>query len=179
MSIQTLEQAIGTNRVLIVNSAMEIKETVSWQRAVTMIFDEKGYTLLARPGEMLRSPSFSIEKPLVVCLNKYVRRFERVYNLEDEVTKTYVRQRDGYICQYCGNYGDTVDHVYPYSRGGKNTWGNLVTACKPCNGFKDDRTPEEAGMVRPVIKSGVVQPARLRDIQDALSSVLVEMSAAS
>ena len=42
----------------------------------------------------------------------------------------------------------------PSSRGGKNTWLNLVTACKKCNQKKGDKTPDEAGMslVRPPFK---------------------------
>jgi HNH endonuclease len=60
----------------------------------------------------------------------------------------YARDRD--LCAYCGNvfshYKLTIDHVLPKSRGGKNTWANCVTACKPCNHHKGDRTPEEAHM---------------------------------
>ncbi|RDI30224.1 HNH endonuclease [Rhodococcus sp. AG1013] len=40
----------------------------------------------------------------------------------------------------------TVDHVFPRSRGGGDTYDNLVAACADCNGRKADRTPEEAGM---------------------------------
>jgi 5-methylcytosine-specific restriction endonuclease McrA len=32
------------------------------------------------------------------------------------------------------------------SRGGEDTWENLVCACVQCNNRKGDRTPEEAGM---------------------------------
>lgn len=57
--------------------------------------------------------------------------------------------RDRHTCAYCGNvYGVrslTIDHVQPRSKGGKNTWVNTVTACKPCNVGKADRTPEQAG----------------------------------
>jgi hypothetical protein len=58
--------------------------------------------------------------------------------------------RDRFLCAYCGHqFKDhrlTIDHVMPRSRGGKNTWVNTVSACKPCNVRKADRTPEEAGM---------------------------------
>ena len=58
--------------------------------------------------------------------------------------------RDRYICAYCGDLHDgkslTIDHVQPKSRGGKNTWVNCVTACKPCNLRKGNKTPEEAKM---------------------------------
>jgi 5-methylcytosine-specific restriction endonuclease McrA len=40
----------------------------------------------------------------------------------------------------------TRDHIIPVSRGGINTWMNVVTACSSCNKVKDNRTPEEAHM---------------------------------
>ena len=59
-------------------------------------------------------------------------------------------QRDAHICLYCGNHFHkrelSRDHVTPVSRGGQDTWNNLVTACVRCNTHKAGRTPEEAGM---------------------------------
>ena len=40
----------------------------------------------------------------------------------------------------------TFDHVIPRSAGGRTEWSNIVTACRPCNGRKRDRTPDESGM---------------------------------
>ena len=58
--------------------------------------------------------------------------------------------RDGQMCMYCGQqHGEhmlTRDHVRPLSQGGKDSWSNVVTACKPCNHAKGARTPEQAGM---------------------------------
>ena len=58
--------------------------------------------------------------------------------------------RDNFVCQYCGKtiteYGDaTVDHIIPQSRGGKDTYENLVLACKSCNSAKGNRTAKEFG----------------------------------
>ncbi len=51
---------------------------------------------------------------------------------------------------YCGTrYKDgalTRDHVVPISRGGRDRWSNVVTACKSCNTRKGNRNPEEARM---------------------------------
>lgn len=55
----------------------------------------------------------------------------------------YIRQRDGFICSYCGGEGYTVDHVMPRSKGGRSTPANCVCACQTCNGLKANRTKEE------------------------------------
>lgn len=59
-------------------------------------------------------------------------------------------RRDRHICAYCGNDFATNhltrDHVIPTSKGGKNVWTNVVTACSSCNKRKDSQTPEEADM---------------------------------
>ncbi len=58
--------------------------------------------------------------------------------------------RDRMLCAYCGQafkISDlTSEHVHPQSKGGKTVWTNLVTACKPCNMRKSNRTPEQARM---------------------------------
>ena len=58
--------------------------------------------------------------------------------------------QDRHLCAYCGavcHFGDlSMDHIVPASRGGGDTWNNLVTACRPCNQRKANRTPHEARM---------------------------------
>ncbi|NKC13218.1 MAG: HNH endonuclease [Gammaproteobacteria bacterium] len=58
--------------------------------------------------------------------------------------------RDGHICMYCGQqffeYELTRDHIVPLSKGGRDSWNNVATACRPCNHKKGARTPEEADM---------------------------------
>jgi 5-methylcytosine-specific restriction endonuclease McrA len=59
-------------------------------------------------------------------------------------------RRDAYLCMYCGDkHGErqlTRDHVVPISQGGKDTWSNVVAACRSCNTRKGGRRPEEAHM---------------------------------
>jgi len=38
----------------------------------------------------------------------------------------------------------TRDHITPISRGGRDVWTNVVTACRRCNNHKGGRLPEEA-----------------------------------
>jgi 5-methylcytosine-specific restriction endonuclease McrA len=58
--------------------------------------------------------------------------------------------RDRFMCAFCGEdftpYKLTCDHILPMSRGGRDTWMNVVTACRHCNGAKRNRLPEESGM---------------------------------
>ena len=58
--------------------------------------------------------------------------------------------RDQHLCLYCGNTYPrstlTRDHVQPVSKGGRDIWENVVTACYHCNSRKGNRTPQQAGM---------------------------------
>ena len=58
--------------------------------------------------------------------------------------------RDRQVCAYCGGRFDvdnlTREHIVPTSRGGHDSWMNCITACRPCNGRKGSRMPEEARM---------------------------------
>jgi len=59
-------------------------------------------------------------------------------------------RRDADLCLYCGEHFQVAelsrDHVTPLSRGGRDAWTNVVTACRRCNNHKAGRTPEQAGM---------------------------------
>lgn len=58
--------------------------------------------------------------------------------------------RDHYHCLYCGEQFSseqlTRDHVIPASKGGSDSWTNLVSACRRCNQIKGDREPEACNM---------------------------------
>jgi 5-methylcytosine-specific restriction endonuclease McrA len=50
-----------------------------------------------------------------------------------------ILQRDNYTCFYCGQYGDTVDHLIPRRLEGDDSDSNLVCACRKCNFAKGGR----------------------------------------
>ena len=59
--------------------------------------------------------------------------------------------RDRYVCAYCGahepnHHNLSRDHIMPKSRGGENTWQNVITACRDCNSKKGSKTLKESGM---------------------------------
>lgn len=174
-----LEKLIGKNDVIQVDSTMRIVDTLDWMSAATKVISNDAYVLIPRSnGELLRSPSFSMPKPLVIGLNVFVpMRAQRVkMSLTDNVAKSKILIRDNYVCQYCGGFGNTIDHIMPKSRGGLNTWGNLCAACSKCNGSKSDMTPDEAGLKNPIINAGYVTLGKNNDhLHNALMADLSSM----
>jgi len=136
---------------LALNASYEPLTIVPARRAVRLVLDSKAEILEADGNRNFRSASRVVPCPTVIRLVRYVhvpRRFRR------QVTNTFLFARDGYSCMYCGRHRSelkgrqflTRDHVLPVSRGGGNTWDNVVTSCSPCNNRKGNRLPAEAGM---------------------------------
>jgi len=72
------------------------------------------------------------------------------FDLRPSVTNPKLFARDRNLCAYCGDHFPeehlTREHIVPVSKGGPDTWMNVVTACRACNHRKGNRTPERAGM---------------------------------
>ncbi|HEY3498458.1 MAG TPA: HNH endonuclease [Polyangiaceae bacterium] len=120
-------------------------KVLRWQDAVKMKYEETVDVIVEYEDE-IRSPSVTWRVPAVVRL----RRMARSENRGVRFSRRNVYQRDGYICQYCGEKKParelSYDHVVPRSAGGRTVWENIVTACRDCNARKDDLTCDEAGM---------------------------------
>jgi hypothetical protein len=83
-----------------------------------------------------------------------------------------IYERDGGRCQYTGEFvgreGGNLDHVVPRSRGGRNTFENLVWAKRHLNTEKADRLPAEAGLRlirQPTAPKKVPAAAVLREVR--------------
>jgi hypothetical protein len=61
-----------------------------------------------------------------------------------------VLARDNYTCYWCGRPGDTIDHVIPWSKGGRTTMDNCICACSECNGARGDMPAEQFARLRNV-----------------------------
>src|ERR1044071_3612464 len=152
----------NNNKVLLLNANFEILGTVSLQRAIRLMlrqfnpvvveeYSNKQYH--SAGGEVFRLPS-------VIRLKEYVNVRKNIRKSNSKRLSVYTR--DKFTCGYCGirvgkihprllndkgkprkmGMGDlTLDHLIPKSRGGKDEPENFVTACKPCNNAKADRTP--------------------------------------
>lgn len=129
--------------VLVLNQDYQPLSVCSLQRSMKLIFLEKAELLHDDPEKKLRTPSDQFDFPSVIRLRRYIRLpYTKVV-----LTRRNVMRRDSFRCQYCGQKSKlTIDHIHPKSRGGKDTWENLTTACDKCNVKKGNRTPNEANM---------------------------------
>ena len=77
--------------------------------------------------------------------------FARVPKKRPKLCAKTIRERDGNRCQYTGKVlkpdEGSLDHVLPRSRGGADTWENLVWSSKDVNTRKGNRLPHEAGLM--------------------------------
>ena len=128
------------SKVLVLNASYEPLNITSWRRAVVLLLKGKAEQL-EHNGHYLYA---DFPLPTVIRLRQYIRV---PYN-EIPLTRRNVLERDRHACQYCNYRGEdlTLDHVIPRSRGGGDTWENLVAACVRCNVKKGNRTPKEADM---------------------------------
>jgi 5-methylcytosine-specific restriction endonuclease McrA len=136
-----------TRDVLLLNASEEVISVIDWQKAINLLFSGKA----TKPynyshSYSIKTSSGVFELPAAIMLVNYVRIPFRKVGL----TKKNIIKRDDAICQYCAcklnSKNSTVDHVLPKSRGGVNSWTNLVASCHPCNLRKGNRTPSEANM---------------------------------
>lgn len=116
--------------ILVLNSSYEPLHFTNWKRAIILLFKEKAKL---------------ISKRVIRLVNYVIIPFSRMSNMYP--TKNLIYKRDKNKCQYCGSTKSlTIDHIIPRSRGGKDTWENLVVACSPCNVRKGDKMLEHTGM---------------------------------
>ncbi len=129
--------------VLVLNQDYQPLSVCSVQRSVKLLFLEKAEMLHDDPDRVIRSVNDEFAYPSVIRLRHYIHLpYQRIV-----LTRRNLMKRDRYTCQYCSKKTDlTIDHVLPRSRGGKDSWENLVTACNKCNVQKGNRTPDEAKM---------------------------------
>ncbi len=154
-----------TGHVLVRNQDYRALTICSVLRATILILMKTAELVNAEEGRYVRSPSPAFPWPSVVRPRAYVSiPYKRI-----TLTRKNVLRRDRHRCQYCGDKDRlTIDHVMPKSRGGRDTWENLVTACVPCNNRKGSRTPEEA---RLELRRKPFRPSYVMFIRDFVGTV--------
>lgn len=129
--------------VLVLNQDYQPLSICSVQRSVKLLFLEKAELLHHDPEKVIRTVNDEYSYPSVIRLRRYINLpYAKIV-----LSRRNIMKRDQHTCQYCGTKSDlTLDHVLPRSRGGEDSWENLVTACNQCNVKKGNRTPDEARM---------------------------------
>ena len=148
--------------VLVLNRYFQPVQLTTVRRAVVLLYggaahavDEHGEEYDFETWRLVEAPEDEPAIPLVSGTLRVPRvvhllRYERVPRNVVRLTRENIMTRDGHCCQYCGKKPSlrelNIDHVLPRSRGGRDSWENLVASCMPCNLRKGWRTPEEANM---------------------------------
>jgi 5-methylcytosine-specific restriction endonuclease McrA len=127
-------------------------KTIPFNDAVSDVIAGKYLIKVAMKGEYVQGPihtdgsRYQIPWPVAVYVNRWVEQDFKKLSSRDTVmaTRMAILHRDQFTCQYCEDPAGTWDHIMPQSKGGQNTWLNLVAACQRCNGFKADLTLDQA-----------------------------------
>ena len=90
-----------------------------------------------------------LESPCIIAIKG--RAFNPQKHKQVALSNKTLFGRDRNVCAYCGGHFPNYhtlsrDHIVPRSRGGANTWMNVVTSCKDCNAKKGSKTLKEAGL---------------------------------
>jgi 5-methylcytosine-specific restriction endonuclease McrA len=116
-------------------------------RSIRPVTWDEWITLPIRPHDnAVHTVRGQIRVPtVIVAVN-----FARVPRKRPKLSPKTIRERDGNRCQYTGALlrpeQGSLDHVLPRSRGGRDTWENLVWSSKDVNARKANRLPHEAGL---------------------------------
>ena len=117
-----------------VATALEIDGDDARAQALRPVTWDEWITLPIRDGDnAVRTVRGPIRVPTVIVAVNYAK----VPKKRPKLCARTIRERDGNRCQYTGALlrpdEGNLDHVVPRSRGGKDTWENLVWSSKEVN----------------------------------------------
>ncbi len=134
-----------SGKVLVLNQNYEAMSICNVQRAVVLLFLGKAELISSKDSRLIYSIKTSLPFPTIVRLRVYIKvPYKKIV-----LSRKNILRRDNHKCVYCQrtDLPLTLDHIVPKSKGGDDSWENLVTACVKCNNKKGDRLPEEAKML--------------------------------
>ena len=133
-------------RTLVLDESFFPIGVISWQRAISLTFLNKGKVVEVYEDVKVRSVTKEYEIPKIIRIFKKVK----IHQIGLKLNRKNIYKRDNYKCAYCGFTFLTntlsLDHIDPVCQGGQNTWLNLITSCRTCNNKKAGRTPNQAKM---------------------------------
>ena len=130
VQVNATQQIKPNSQVLVLNASYEALHVTSWKRAIILLLKEKAQVISAK----------------VIRLVEYIKLPLAKMRIS-RPSRAMIYARDQNKCQYCGSTRKlTIDHVLPKSRGGEDSWQNMVVACSACNTKKGDKLLEHTGM---------------------------------
>jgi len=141
--------------ILTLDNAGKPINWINWQEAVTLYVrqqvawtgSETAFRIYGGTCQKTGLQSFLDVYSIIAIRGAKPRHNQNIIPL---LTNHALFERDRQTCLYCGNHFSfnslTRDHVKPRAQGGKDTWSNVVTACKACNTKKSCYTPHQAHM---------------------------------
>jgi hypothetical protein len=118
------------------------RERVAWEMGETAFTVHGGKSKFTGEVSSITSSSIIAVKGKAMAI--------RGFNQVQPLSNRELFRRDRQLCAYCGSIFQaqrlTRDHVQPLSRGGLDTWMNVVTACRACNQRKGNHTLDETSM---------------------------------
>ncbi len=122
---------------------------LSEPKAMTLVSWNDWLSLPIRSWDLtISSPSMTIRVPTVIISANFSKM--PVKHFKGKPSKDAIYNRDKGTCQYTGKKIDrnhaTVDHVIPRSRGGEDSWTNLVLCSKDVNTKKGNKLNSEIGL---------------------------------
>ncbi len=141
-------------RCEVLNASYDPLSIVSARRALNLCLKGKASVLAEHPTIVIHTASDIYPAPTQIRMN-YMVKSRRTTRAAAQLTQRNMFIRDKYTCQYCQRRkrdlrnGEilTRDHVQPQSKGGKDVWTNVVTACNACNNRKADFALSQTDLV--------------------------------
>lgn len=142
--------------VLKLNKAYMPIDVCTWEDAISDCFNEikpRAEIIETYDDVVLRSGRSTGEvsdnemycPAIIRMIDSEVTPYDMVKTIR--ISRKGLYDRDDGRCCYCGidiKLSEmTVEHVYPESKGGLNTWDNLRACCHPCNHEKGDKMLSE------------------------------------
>lgn len=146
---------LGSVRLLSLDAHGRVLDWINWQDAACLyargaVAWTMGDPCLHVHGAISRLTGLRSGMDLHPIIASRGHARSRAIDPTPNLTNPALFARDAQLCLYCGQHFNrpqlTRDHVLPVSKGGKDTWENVVSACFHCNSRKSNRTPAQANM---------------------------------
>ncbi len=147
---------LNRTRCVVLNATYEPLSVIDGRRAIRLLLAGKAVITESNPDQTIRAFDVISQRvtkkfplPVQIRLNYHVK--SRASRLPSQLTQRNLFTRDKYTCQFCKRRKRdldkkeylTRDHVIPITKGGKDVWKNVVTACVKCNNVKADHLMED------------------------------------